>query len=83
MSHINAEEARRKSEAAAGTGAHAELRDQVYRKIDGQAGIGATSVAFSRQNKYSAASYAALGEELKKDGYSFSEMMDGMYQVSW
>lgn len=83
MTHINAEEARRKSEAAADTGAHAELRDQVYRQIDGQAGIGATSVSFARQGKYSAASYAALGEELKKDGYTFAEVMDGMYKVSW
>lgn len=83
MSHINAEEARRKSAAAADTGAHAELRDQVYRQIDDQAGTGATALAFARQGKYSAASYAALGEELKKDGYAFAEVMGGMYEVRW
>lgn len=83
MGHINAEEARRRSEAAAETGKHAELRDEVYELIKNQADIGAKSVSFARQGKYSSASYAALGEELKKDGYSVAEVLDGMFQVSW
>ncbi|HDS1101367.1 MULTISPECIES: hypothetical protein [Stenotrophomonas] len=83
MEHINAEEARRISEEAAARGSHSELRDEVYLQIKSQAGIGATSLAFARQAKYSAASYAALGEELKKDGYAFAEVMEGMYEVNW
>lgn len=55
----------------------------MYRLIKSQAGIGATSVAFGKQGKYSTANYAALGEELKKDGYAFAEVMGGMYQVNW
>lgn len=83
MSHINAAEARRISDEVAESGLHSELRDQVYRSIADQAGIGARATSFLVQAKYSSASYAALVEELKKDGYQVVEQFGGVHQISW
>lgn len=83
MSHINAEEARRKSEAAAGTGSHEALRDLTYSVIEDQAEAGAKSVALPRMSEHTEVSYQALFEELKKDGYTVEAGSAGMFTINW
>lgn len=83
MTRITAAEARRKSEEVAATGAQEELRDQIYRNISDQASIGAKATAFPRLSKFSDLTYQAVVADLRADGYTVTEVMDGLLQISW
>ncbi|MGE8247289.1 MAG: hypothetical protein ACN6RA_14840 [Stenotrophomonas maltophilia] len=81
---MNADEARRKSEEAGGSGLHSELRDSIYSSIERQAEAGDRSVLFARSLKHPALSYEALFEELKKDGYQIGPGSNSeLFVVSW
>ncbi len=81
---MNADEARRKSEEAGGSGLHSELRDSIYSSIARQAEAGDRSVLFPRALKYPELSYQLLFEELQKDGYQIGPGSSSeLFVVSW
>lgn len=81
---MNADEARRASEEATGKGAYNELREQIYSRIEGQANLGQRKMATARTSKFPEHAYAALFEELKKDGYQVAPGSTGeMMVISW
>lgn len=81
---MNADEARRVSDEASGKGLHSELRGLVDVMVEGQAAAGQRSVLIARQLKFPAHSYAALFEELKKDGYQVDASGGNeLFTVSW
>ena len=81
---MNADEARRAAEDADGKGSYSELRELIYSRIEGQANLGQRKMVTSRTAKFPELAYAALFEELKKDGYQVTPGNVGeMMVISW